>query len=255
MQPIRTIQLREGRMNEWARGVENAAVCLTYDMGDVLAVWPDAQPSVAFERADGAKYAHEWERDGDVLYIPLTLADTETAGVCKCVISMMRGDERANTVVFYGNVTQGIDSIGDAPTQPEMGIIEQCNDAAVRAEHAAQQVINASADKLDSNQGVENAGQLLYISADGAVIPLRLGSGLEIVDGVLRVTGIVTPPDEPDEPVEPDEPDKPDERFFTDVGNGAVLINGVAFAVQDDGSVMLDGARFTVQDDGSVLID
>ena len=42
--------------------------------------------------------------------------------------------------------------------------------------------------KLDANQGTDNAGKLMYISADGALVPLKLGAGLEIRDGVLVVT-------------------------------------------------------------------
>lgn len=36
--------------------------------------------------------------------------------------------------------------------------------------------------------GAENAGALLYIGPDGAAIPLKLGDGLEIKDGVLTLT-------------------------------------------------------------------
>ena len=40
-------------------------------------------------------------------------------------------------MVFYGSVTEGIDSLGEAPSAPEMGVIEQVNAAAARAEAAA----------------------------------------------------------------------------------------------------------------------
>lgn len=43
-------------------------------------------------------------------------------------------------------------------------------------------------------------GKLLYIDASGTVMPLTLGAGLQIVDGVLSVTGVPDTPDEPDEP-------------------------------------------------------
>lgn len=42
--------------------------------------------------------------------------------------------------------------------------------------------------KVDKNQGAENAGKLLYIGADGIVVPLTLGNGLEIVNGILMLT-------------------------------------------------------------------
>lgn len=48
---------------------------------------------------------------------------------------------------------------------------------------------NYDAVKLDANLGTQHAGKLLYVSADGSVQPLTLGTGLQIVDGVLVVTG------------------------------------------------------------------
>lgn len=38
------------------------------------------------------------------------------------------------------------------------------------------------------NYGAENAGKLLYINTDGSAIPLSLGSGLKIINGVLTIT-------------------------------------------------------------------
>lgn len=92
--------------------------------------------------------------------------------------------------------------------------------------------------KLDKRQPVADAGKLLYIDANGEIRPLILGKGLEIVDGVLRVTAAAA------ENVE----------FIAD-DDGYVMLAGVEFVAQDDGSVILDGATFTAQDDGSVLIN
>lgn len=146
MQPIKLIPLHVGRAEVWASGAENHSVHLTYDVSNYLKAWPDAQPSVAFERADGERYAHAWEMDGPVLHVPLLLADTEIPGMCKCMITMLSGDGRANTVVFYGSVTEGIDSLGEEPTDPMLGVIEQVNAAAVRAETAADRAEGAGGD-------------------------------------------------------------------------------------------------------------
>ena len=43
--------------------------------------------------------------------------------------------------------------------------------------------------------GKANAGKLLYVDAYGALQPVTLGSGLQLVGGVLSVTGAVTPSD------------------------------------------------------------
>ena len=137
MEPIKLIPLHSGRAEVWSNGAENLSVHLTYDVSNYLKSWPDAQPSVAFERADGEKYAHAWELDGPVLHIPLLLADTETPGMCKCMITMISGDGQTNTAVFCGIVTEGVSTLGKAPSEPELGIIEQVNAAAARAEAAA----------------------------------------------------------------------------------------------------------------------
>lgn len=137
MEPIKLIPLHSGRAEVWSNGAENLSAHLTYDISNYLKAWPDAQPSVAFERADGEKYAHVWHLEGAVLHIPLLLADTEKSGVCKCMITLTSGDGRTNTIVFYGSVTEGIDSLGEAPTEPMLGVIEQVNAAAARAEAAA----------------------------------------------------------------------------------------------------------------------
>lgn len=44
-----------------------------------------------------------------------------------------------------------------------------------------------------NNFGSENAGKLLYVSADGSIEVLSLGTGIEIVDGVLKSNTTSTP--------------------------------------------------------------
>ena len=93
-------------------------------------------------------------------------------------------------------------------------------------------------EKLDKQQQVADAGKLLYIDSNGEIRPLTLGKGLEIVDGVLRVTAAAAY----------------DVEFVADE-DGGVMLAGVEFVAQDDGSVMLDGAVLTAQADGSILIN
>lgn len=94
--------------------------------------------------------------------------------------------------------------------------------------------------KLDANHGSQNAGKLMYIGADGTLIPLALGAGLEIRDGVLVVTGSA--------------PETGEDIGFTALEDGSIMISGVEFIEQADGSVLLAGATFAEQADGSVLI-
>lgn len=175
MEPIKLIPLHSGRAEVWSNGAENLSVHLTYDISNYLKNWPDAQPSVAFERADGEKYPHAWELDGPVLHIPLLLADTETPGMCKCMITLLSGDGRANTMVFYGSVTEGIDSLGEAPTEPELGIIEQVNLAAadanaakVGAENAQNAAEEAQGNAQDAAIAAEDSKNAAKISEENA---------------------------------------------------------------------------------------
>lgn len=108
----------------------------------------------------------------------------------------------------------------------------------------AGEVLNAEVRKKDLEDltpsfGEENAGKLVYIGQDGKLLPLEIGFGLEITDGVLRVTAAVTP----EETVE-----------FSQQEDGAILVQGVAFVQQEDGSILWDGASFSENTDGSYLI-
>ena len=142
MEPIKLIPLSKNRAEIWSNGAENSAVHLTYDLSSYLKIWPGATPTVAYERADGEKYAHAWELDGNVLHIPLFTVDTAIAGISKCMITVKSGDGRANTMVFSGRVTKGIDSLGEEPTAMMLGVIEQVNAAVERAEAAAEEIKN-----------------------------------------------------------------------------------------------------------------
>ena len=167
MNPIKLIPLHGNRKEAWAKGTENCSVHLTYDMSNQLNAWPDAVPSVAFERADGEKYPHAWELDGAVLHIPLMLADTEVPGTCKCMITLTQGEGRSNTEIFYGVVTRGIDSLGEEPEEPMLGVIEQVNQAAADA-HTAK--VGAEAAQKEAKDSADLAsGYKDDVAADAEV--------------------------------------------------------------------------------------
>lgn len=90
--------------------------------------------------------------------------------------------------------------------------------------------------------GVENAGKLLYVDADGNGSFLQLGTGLEIINGRLCITGTVTP-GEPAGAI-----------TFTQTGENAVTVSGVAFEQQEDGTVLWRGATFASGDGNAVEI-
>lgn len=52
----------------------------------------------------------------------------------------------------------------------------------------AKAVGDALVDRLSVKQGIENAGKLLFVNADGTIAPLMIGAGLKIQNGVLIIT-------------------------------------------------------------------
>ena len=103
--------------------------------------------------------------------------------------------------------------------------------------------------------GAENAGRLVVIGEDGKLIPITLGSEFEIVEGVLRIKGQITPPDEPDVPDEPDEPEPPVEVVLTVDQDGNATLDGAAVTVAADGAAVLENATLTVDEDGNGNIE
>lgn len=143
-EPIKIIPLMENRTQVWSQGVEQYAVRLTLDLTPFISAWPDGQPAVAFERADGVKYAHAFEVAGDTLHVPLLYADTVVHGLCKLTVAWKTGDAEARTALYYGQIRQTITSLGETPGEPEQGIIEQVNAAALSAEGFAKRAEEAA---------------------------------------------------------------------------------------------------------------
>ena len=94
----------------------------------------------------------------------------------------------------------------------------------------AMAVGDALAEKVDVKQGKDNAGKLLYVGKDGLVAPLTLGNGLQIVNGVLTITG---------------QPSTPEEAAiaFIDNGDGSATVQGVTFEDQGNGVVLMRGYK------------
>lgn len=78
-----------------------------------------------------------------------------------------------------GIARDAADPSGDPAADPELPIWAQL-----------QAEIEALKKLAGIGFGSEDAGKLLYIGEDGSVQPLALGKSLEIVDGVLTVTGV-----------------------------------------------------------------
>lgn len=111
---------------------------------------------------------------------------------------------------------------------------------------AAQDFANA---KLNANLGTSNAGMLLYVSATGAVLPLSIGSGLEIQNGVLSVTGAG------ESGGTGGSGDSGESVVLLAVDtDGAALLTGANLTVDANGAAALTGASLTVDEAGAAII-
>mgnify|MGYP003303760337 CR=1 FL=1 len=99
--------------------------------------------------------------------------------------------------------------------------------------------------KLDNNFGTENVGKLLYVSTDGTIKSLSLGEGLEIVDGVLKLTGSVTPDTETKITVSTD-----------DSGNLTILADGteVEPTIDENGDLTYSGLGIVLDTNGNMTL-
>lgn len=167
MNPIKVITLSEMHTAVWGKQGENNAVHLSFDLTGWGNAWPDGAAAVAFRRADGKEYAHAYKREGNTLLIPVLNYDTEIAGSCAVVISWLDNGNEARSVVIDGRVNPSIVSLGETPTPPEKGVIEQVNAAAANAGISAQTAADAAqaAETAAKNaqESLENMEERYYV--------------------------------------------------------------------------------------------
>lgn len=216
---------------------ENNVEIIGFDLKNWLQIFP-GMPFEIYATRPGEESAYkvaDQKMVGTVLCWQLDSYDTEYAGIGKVEIKGETPDQRklsgsCSTKVRPTSLTDSIPPIPGVPKWYE-GLVNE---------------INAIKNQLDF--GASNYGKLVYIGAGGKLIPLRLGAGLKLSNGVLSVTGSTTPP------IEPDEPEEPDVVAFVQQDDGSILVQGVTFVNQEDGSVLWDGVTFGQMTDGSYLV-
>lgn len=208
---------------------ENGVQPVRINAASWLARWPDMQLTV-WPTLPGGKAAYQAQShmEGAVLVWDVTSADTSVQGVGTVEIVGVSDTKIKKTGPIRTSICKT--STTDTTTPPEQQ--QPWYTAAMEALRRAEELIAF---------GAEYAGQILAVGADGSITPLQLGEGLEIVDGVLRVT--YTPA-----------PDEPEIVAFVQEDDGSVLMQGTEFVQRDDGSTLWAGAEFAQQEDGSVLI-
>lgn len=213
---------------------ESGVEQIGFDLGPWLRKWPDMECSIWLTRPGestayqaGATRMEEteliWTPDGYDTEIP-------GRGTIEILGRTPDGERRKLTGI-------GVDTMIRSTTLASTSEPGETNipwvDKVLEAAKTLKELLAFTAD---------DAGKLVHIGADGKLIPLALGDGLEIVGGVLRVTYAPAP----DAPVE--------EVAFVEQEDGSILMQGVTFVEQEDGSILWDGAVFAEQTDGSYLI-
>ena len=85
-------------------------------------------------------------------------------------------------------------------------------------------------------------GRLYYGGPGGTIIPLALGPGLVVRDGVLYVTG-----------ASPEEPEKPVEGVSVTLGEDGTILLSCAAGLDDSGTITLP-VPVTMTEDGTIMI-
>lgn len=279
MNPIKVIPLSEMYTAVWGKQGENNAVHLSFDLTGWENAWPDSAAAVAFRRADGKEYAHAYKREGNTLLIPVLNYDTEIAGSCAVAISWLDNGNEARSVVIDGRVNPSIVSLGETPTPPEKGVIEQVNAAAANADISAQAAVDAAqaAEEAAKNaqESLENMEERYYVpnvddegnlsftptSDEMPAVPATNIRGEKGEKGDSGLPGHTAADAGKILYIAPD-----GNAAWLKVGNGLKIENGtlmlnlttgdsVSFSENADGSVSLAGVVFTEQDDGSVLLE
>ena len=97
------------------------------------------------------------------------------------IVGVFAGNLRTTTPAYL-RAQRSILCGGGVPADPDPDVYAQIMELLHNT--------TGSGDKLDKDQGANNAGRLLYVSDSGMVLPLVLGNGLQIVDGVLTITNL-----------------------------------------------------------------
>lgn len=280
MNPIKVIPLSEMYTAAWGKQGENNAVHLSFDLTGWGNAWPDGAAAVAFRRADGKEYAHAYKREGNTLLIPVLNYDTEISGSCAVAISWLDNGNEARSVVIDGRVNPSIVSLGETPTPPEKGVIEQVNAAAANAGISAQTAADAAQaaetaaknaqESLENMEeryyvpNVDNEGNLSFTptSNEMTAVPTVNIRGPQGIQGIQGEIGPVGPAGEtgPQGPGIPDHTaaDAGKILYIAPDGNAAWLKVGNGLKIEN-GTLMLnlttgDSVSFSENADGSVSL-
>lgn len=153
---------------------ENAATVISIDVSDWLGRWPDATIQLLHLRHDEqTPYDVHAQLTGEYLEWTVSDADTAIPGKGMAEIRAIEGDVLKKSRLIETIVEPAMGgTVGEVP--------EPLEDWAAKFAAAVSYVESLL------RFGEEYAGQILAVGIDGNITQIRLGDGLEIVDGVLH---------------------------------------------------------------------
>ena len=163
---------------------ENNATKVIFNISDMIKTFgPNGTVSLLAKRAnDDVPYPCVIEQSGTEVFWKITNADSAHVGKGSCELRYTVDDTLAKSETWRTIVMDAIGEPSEDVPEPYQDFMDQLL--------AAAEGIKNNDKKLNIDQGVENAGKLLFVDKNGKVSTLTLGSGLVIQDGVLHITSV-----------------------------------------------------------------
>ena len=172
---------------------ENETQVVRFNVGTILAEYPDAQFTVLNRRpCDAAAYpvnAQYVTREGENVLWTVQSGDLTAQGTGECAIRAEQDGKIKKTVVYMTQVGKALDETANPP-QPWQSWVEQVKDDADRAEEAASKIIPIKDTVTD--QSIANMPDACEGAVDALVLklnPIQEGSGDPSPSNVRPITG------------------------------------------------------------------
>ena len=147
----RNIRLPSSRILEWGKQGENKATRLSVDVSEFIKP-SEGTIAVSCCRPDGKKYPHDCTINDTTVEIELSSYDTQVCGILTIVVSWMCGERIVKSEIYCGEISRSISTSGEKPTPPFDGLIEQVNNAAIKAKESADRA-EAAAERAENAAG------------------------------------------------------------------------------------------------------
>ena len=140
---------------------ENEAISVVFNLAYFEKHWPDGKPLLLVRRPnDTEAYPVSVEVNDHKCVWLVSSADSAQAGIGECELQWSVGDTVAKSDIYKLKIVESLDVGTEPPEDPEKRWFDKIE-----------------SEKLDKNQGADNAGKALVIGDDGNVVPGEVQGG------------------------------------------------------------------------------